>query len=910
MFGTILITLVFLLAPVGVLWLCRNVPLFGKIGPVLVLNIIPMKILPRFVLALTLLLAAGCGPKPVLMNLRCEYQSSPINIDSPSPRFTWEYGAADAMQESFRIVVARDPGLSDLVWDSGEVASGVQRAVYGGETLESLGRYYWQLSTVAGGRRLLSPVQSFETSMQPGYVWKAEWISDGRDRDFSPAPMLRKGFELSGRVASARLYVSAAAYYRMQVNGRDLGPLALDPGFTDYSKTSLYSAYDVTEMLQEGRNVLSAVLGNGFFNDIEPVATWDFETAFWRERARMIAELHIGYEDGGTELIVTDGSWKASTGPYLSNNIYSGEIYDARRETDGWQDPGFDDSSWADAVVVGGVQARLVAQNAPPVQVCEVLPAVEMSNSGDTLYLFKFVKNISGVCKITLPDCPAGVKVKMRHGEMLKDDGSLQMGNISIYFKPLPDFEMQTDIYYTKGGGETYTPSFTYHGFQFVEVSLSEPVALTQESLQALFIHSDVEPAGSFECSDSLLNAVNAASKLSYLDNLISIPTDCPHREKNGWTGDANLAIDLGLLNYDGLGLYEKWVADMVDSQRSDGNLPGIVPTAGWGFDDWIGPVYASAFFMIPWTLMEYYGDTAAIERIYGTCGRYLDYLAGRLDPDGTVTYGIGDWVYYDTKTPTDFSTTAFYYWQNVLMVRFSEILGRDGSAYAEKAAFLKDLINRKHFDREKCIYGNGSQAGQAIALMFGLVPEGCRERVAANLNQSLVDNGYMLDFGSVGSRFVPRALAEYGYAGTVYKVMTQEEVPSWGAWMKMGLTTLAERWKLDFVRFRDSSANHVFLGDISAWMVRYLAGIRFCMDEQGGCSLSFKPFAPEGLDWARAEYKSVRGIVRSGWKRVPGGIRLDVELPANLCATVEYGGETRQVGGGRHSFTFKDRTR
>ena len=224
-----------------------------------------MKKLPRFVLVLTLLLAAGCGPKPVLLNPRCEYQSSPINIDSPSPRFTWEYGAADAMQESFRIVVARDPGLSDLVWDSGEVASGVQRAVYGGETLESLGRYYWQLSTVAGGRRLLSPVQVFETSMQPGYVWKAEWISDGRDKDFAPAPMLRKGFELSGRVASARLYVSAAAYYRMQVNGRDLGPLALDPGFTDYSKTSLYSAYDVTEMLQEGRNVLSAVLGNGFF---------------------------------------------------------------------------------------------------------------------------------------------------------------------------------------------------------------------------------------------------------------------------------------------------------------------------------------------------------------------------------------------------------------------------------------------------------------------------------------------------------------------------------------------------------------------------------------------------------------------------------------------------------------------
>ncbi|MBP5505739.1 MAG: family 78 glycoside hydrolase catalytic domain [Bacteroidales bacterium] len=850
-----------------------------------------------------ILLAISCKQRASILNPRCEYQAAPLGIDSPAPRFSWEYSAADDMQTSFRVEVARDASFNDVIWDSGETETTIQRTTYAGEPLESISKYYWRVTTkMESGATLNSKVQTFETAFLPGSEWQAQWISDGHDKDFAPAPMLRKEFDTEGNVAAARLYVSAAAYYKISINGKPLGPISLDPGYTDYSKRNLYSVYDVTDWLQTGTNAIAAVLGNGFYNEIEPVATWDFEKAHWRGRARMIAELHIDYKDGGKAVISTDASWKTATGPYLSNNIYSGEIYDAREEIASWELPGFDDSAWAAAVTVEAPSGKLVAQQNPPARLCEELQAVDMKKFSDTLYVFSFPKNIAGVSQLTLSGAEPGTKITLRHGELRKEDGSLQMGNIDIYFYPKPDFEMQTDIYYAKGGEETYTPSFTYHGFQFVEVASSAPIVLTKESLKALFIHTDVEPVGKFECSNDLINQINAASKLSYLDNLVTIPTDCPQREKNGWTADANLSIDLGLLNFDGLTFYEKWVNDMVDSQNAEGNVPGIVPTAGWGYEDWIGPVWASAFCMVPDALMHYYGDTMAIETIFETCDRYLDYLGSRLDPDGTVTYGIGDWVYYDTPTPTDYSTSIFYYWQNVVMTRFAEILGRDAKKYQEKASFLKDLINRKHFNKETCLYGNGSQAGQGMALMFDIVPEEYKAQVAANLNQSIVDNNYFLNFGSVGSKFVPRVLAEYGYADTVYKMMCQEEIPSWGAWIKQGLTTLAEVWRLDMVGFRDSSANHVFLGDISAWMVKYLAGIRFEMDADGGCTLVFKPCTPEGLDWAKAEYKSVRGLIKSEWHRTASGIELKVTVPANMKATVEWGDTVKELHGGTHT--------
>lgn len=860
----------------------------------------------RFIIILASALTLfACVDKAQLQNLRCEYQVNPINIDCSQPRFSWEYNAAEDFQKAYTLDVAATDDFTEILWTSGRVEDDATLASYQGGPLESFTTYWWRLTAeMESGATLVSAPQKFETAMMSGYEWQAQWISDGRDRDFAPAPMVRKSFKLAQEPAQARLYISAAAYYRLSVNGEPISDITLDPGYTVYSRTNLYSTYDITPYINIGENVIGAVLGNGFYNEIEPVATWDFEKAYWRGRARMIAELHITYEDGTKEVILTDPSWKCAIGPYLSNNIYSGDIYDARLEIEGWDGTRLNDSDWTQAVAVDAPSDHLVSQQNPPVRECEVLDAVGMQKFSDTLYVFDFGRNISGVSSLSL-DCESGIKVTLRHGELLKEDGMIQMGNIDIYFYPKQDFEIQTDIYYTKEGEQCFSPCFTYHGFRYVEVSTSKPVELTAESLKARFIHTDVEPVGSFECSNELINKINAASKLSYLDNLVSIPTDCPQREKNGWTADANLAIDLALLNYDGIKFYEKWVNDMIDSQLPDGNVPGIVPTAGWGYDDWIGPVWASAFFMIPDALAHYYGDTKAIEMIYPTCAKYLEYLGNRLDPDGTVTYGIGDWVYYNTATPTDYSTTLFYWWQNVLMGRYSDILGLDGAKYREKADFLSDLIQKKHFNTDTCLYGNGSQAGQAMALYFGIVPEQYREQLAASLNQMIADNGYYLDFGSVGSKFAPRVLADYGYEETVMKMLLKEDAPSWGGWISQGLTTLAERWALDFEGFRDSSANHVFLGDISAWMVKYLAGIRYENDYEGNCDIRIQPCFVEELDWAKAEYKSPKGLISSSWKREGDRITLDVTVPANTKATVCFGGRETEIEGGSHSFTF-----
>lgn len=851
--------------------------------------------------------AVSCSTAGPVSSMKCEYQEEPVNIDVEAPRFTWNYNVPeDFIQTSYCLEVAEDAGFKKAVWTSGEVKSSSTLARYGGEKLASHTKYYWRLSyTLDNGKSYTSDVCSFETAMMPDYVWKGQWINDGKDKSFAPSPMLRKSFGLKGDVADAKLYISAAGYYMLFINGADPDNIMLDPGYTHYDLRNLYSVYDLTDKLRKGENVIATVLGSGFYNEDKPVATWNFENARWRDRAKMIAELHIVYKDGSKEIIATDSSWKTATGPYLSENIYSGDVYDARKEIPGWNGPGFDDSGWSAATVTTSPSEKLVAQKCPPIRVKEVIRPVDMKKFGDSIYVFDFGKNISGLCSITLSG-EAGTKVTMTHGELMKKDGRVEMGNINIYYNPMPEYEMQTDTYYMKGGGkETFSPMFSYHGFRYMEVKTSAPVELTAEDAVARFFHTDVQPVGEFSCSNELYNRIWQATKLSYLGNLMSIPTDCPQREKNGWTADAYLAVDFALLNFDGISFYEKWIDDMIDNQLPDGNLSGIVPTSDWGYDDWIGPVWAAAWFIIPDSIYRYYGDDTAIRKIFPVCKRYLQYLANRENEDGTVTYGIGDWVWHKTATPTDYTTTCYYYYENLLASKFARMLGEDASLYENKAAQLKKFINAEYFDSGKCLYANGSQTSQGVALYLDIVPEEYKSEVAGNLNDMIAANGYFLDFGTIGSKTVPRMLAENGWFETVYKMAAQKEAPSWGAWMELGLTTLAETWVLDMVKFRDASVNHVFLGDISAWMTNYITGITTSA-ENGERQISVKPNFAADLSFAKACYKSPMGDIKVEWKRQDGKISVIIAVPANTAVTIKLDKEY-VTGGGVHTFTLDE---
>ena len=845
---------------------------------------------------LVLFMMSSCSDSIKPVNLRTDYLVNPIGLDNQTPQFTWEYSS-----QKKDVTISR---TEVYVGSSPEKLAKYQA----GMKFDSYTKYYWIVKAwdSKGHECAKSDTATFEMGKTQPSEWNGQWISDNHEKEFGPAPLFRKTFKLDKQASKARAYVAVAGYYKLYINGKQVQDSYLDPGYTAFDKRILTVTYDITPLLKQGDNVVAAELGNGWYNE-QSVATWNFDKAAWRNRPNMQMELRIQLSDNAVNSIKTDSTWLTSTGASLYNNIYSGERYDARLEQKGWNNLPFDDSKWEKVKVVASPTAQLVAREMQPIRVKEELKPASVKTFSDKLYVFSFPKNISGVCRLKVKGA-AGTKITMKHGELLKPDGRLEQGNINVYFTPVDKNEIfQTDEYTLRGDGtdEIFVPSFTYHGFQYVEVESSEPVALTKESLTALFFHTDVEPVGSFSCSNPMLNKIWAASIQSYLCNLESIPTDCPQREKNGWTADAHVSTDLGLLGFNGINFYQKWMNDFIDNQKVNGQISGIIPSAGWGYEDWIGPVWDAALFIIPDKLYQYYGDTSTIRRLYSTMTEYLYYLQTR-EETGFLNYGIGDWLTYKATTNTQYTSTAFYYYDNVLMSRFSKILGKDTLPFSRKAEGLRQLINVKFYHPESGFYADSTQAAQAVALYLGLVNPSQEKRVAENLHKIVKANNYFLDFGLLGSKMVPAMLVKYGYMDDAMKMVLKKEAPSWGYWVEtLGLTTLSETWVLN-KDLHDGSLNHVFLGDISAWMMNQLAGINYDSDSPGFKHFKLTPHFVSELDWAKGSYRSVRGLIRSEWKRENGTVKLTVEVPAGCTADLTVNNKTSHIGSGISTFTYK----
>ena len=860
--------------------------------------------------------AADAAAQCVPVALRCEHLENPLGIDNPNPRLSWRLDddRKGAKQTAFRV----DIGTDSLKVAQGQGGMGTARAesgrmsmTYAGSRLQPFTRYFWKVVVWdKDGRECPSQVASFETGMMGMENWQGAWIGDGRDMNYKPAPYFRKKFSAGKSIKSAQAYIAAAGLYELYVNGERIGDHFLDPLYTRFDRRNLYVTYDVTRQLRQGDNAVGVILGNGWYNH-QSIAVWDFDRAPWRNRPAFCMDLRITYDDGTTEVIKTDRDWRTSSGPLTFNSIYTAEHYDARLEQDGWSTASFDDSKWGWAGYRGAPSMNVTAQQARPIRKVTAIAAKSVNKINDSTYVFDFGQNMAGVTKINVRG-EEGTVVRLKHGERLYDNGRVDMSNIDVYYCGDRNADpFQTDILVLSGKKEDeFQARFNYKGFRYVEVTADRPVELGQNSLTAYFVHSDVPPVGRVSGSNDMIEKLWSAANNAYLSNLMGYPTDCPQREKNGWTGDGHFAIEAGLYNFDGITVYEKWLADHRDEQQPNGVLPDIIPTGGWGYGTDNGLDWTSTIAIIPWNLYLFYGDSKPLRDCYDNIKRYVDYV-DRMSPSGLTSWGRGDWVPVKTRSNKELTSSVYFYVDARILSEAAGILGRedDRKHYAALAEKVRKAINDKYLNRETGIYASGSQTELSVPLMWRVVPEDMVAKVAANLAKKVEEAGFHLDVGVLGAKAILNALSENGYAEAAYKVAVQDTYPSWGWWVANGATTLLENWDLEATR--DISDNHMMFGEIGAWFYKGLGGIFPDPARPGFEHIVLKPNFVSSLTDFESSFETPYGTLVSKWEKKGKSVTYEVTVPANSSATLYVpdnvaGERTVELEAGTHKLRLR----
>jgi alpha-L-rhamnosidase len=828
------------------------------------------------------------------IDLQTEHLVSPLGIDVISPRFSWMMKDVrqGAKQLAYRIYVGKDSmevaKRKGLSWDSGKLMSASSLVIYKGKALEPYTKYFWMVEIWGkdGLNSASTAISSFETGLMSATNWKGSWITDNHDMNTKPAPYFRKVFLAEKKIKSARAYIACGGLYELYLNGRKVGNHRMDPMYTRFDRRTLYVTYDVTAQLQNGKNAVGVLLGNGWYNH-QSTAVWDFHKAPWRNRPTFCLDLRITYADGTLETVTSGREWKTSLSPIIFNSIYTAEHYDARKEQLGWNVVNFDDTKWGNSTFRSAPSGNIVSQSLHPIRNVETIPTKSLTKINDTTYVFDLGRNISGVSQISL-NGEAGTVVKLKHTERLYANGRADMSNIDQHYRPTDDTDpFQVDILTLSGRGEeSFTPHFNYKGFQYVEVTSSKPITLTKGSLIGYFMHSDVPVIGQVKSSNPTIDKIWYATNNSYLSNFFGYPTDCPQREKNGWTGDAHVAVETGLMNFDGITIYEKWMADHRDEQQPNGVLPSIIPTDGWGYEWGNGPDWTSTIAIIPWQIYLYYGDDRILRNNYNNIKRYVDHIVD-LAPSGLTTWGLGDWVPVSDKPPVEFTSSVFYYMDAVILSKTAKLLNNtaDYNKYTALAAKIKTAFNTKFLNTATGMYGGGLQAEFAMPLYADMVPEDMKSKVAANLAKKVLAGNNHPDAGILGTKALLNALSENGYSDLAYKVASQETYPSWGWWIVNGATTLYENWRIDAKS--DISLNHIMFGDIGAWFYKGIGGIKTDEQSAGFKNVILKPNFVAGLDQFEAKHIGPYGEIVSAWKRNAEVVTYKVTVPANSTATI-----------------------
>jgi alpha-L-rhamnosidase len=854
---------------------------------------------------------AGAADGLTPARLRCEYRTDPLGVDVAAPRLSWivESRGRGQKQTAYQVLVSGDEGAlgagrGDL-WDSGRIPSEETTAiVYAGAPLRSHQWCFWKVRVWDRDGRASDWSQPARWAM--GVLGPSDWAGAAwigwdrpRQREQPPAPLdaakskvarlvlpppsyLRTTFRLEGRPRRAILYATALGIFEVHLNGRRVGDDSFNPGWTDYTKRVYYRAFDVTGRVRSGQNALGAILADGWYSGY---VGFGKKRDHYGMKPRFRAWLRMEMEDGGAVDVVSGPGWRAATGPIREADFLMGETYDAREALPGWDAPGFDDRRW-DAVDLGAeLQPAVQWHPGPPVRPFAELKPRSITQPVPGTFVLDMGQNFAGIARLRVAGEP-GRKITLRFAERLNPDGT-------IYTTNLREARV-VDTYICAGRGEEiWEPRFTFHGFQYVEVTglKSHPAP---EAITGIALSSETPFVGSFAGSDPMLNRLFSNITWTQQANFIDIPTDCPQRdERLGWTGDAQVYIGTAALIGDVQAFFTKWLVDLTDGQRADGQFPMVAPVKVAGDDG--GPAWADAGVICPWTIYQVYGDRRLLERQYPSMVKFIEFCRRRSTPEllpPKQFHCFGDWLSINADTPKDVIYTAYFAHSTDLLTRAAEVLGRatDAAKYRELSGAIKAAFNRAYVAPDGRIKGD-TQACYVLAIAFDLVEGEQLRRAAQYLVEDIEKRGGHLSTGFIGTKSLMQALAKINRHDVAYRLLHNTTFPSWGFSIKQGATSIWERWDgwTPEKGFQDPGMNsfaHYSFGAVYQWMVENIGGIR--SDGPAYKHIVIAPVPDPHLDAARITYDSIRGPIEARVTNSKGEwSALEVTIPANTTATV-----------------------
>ena len=840
---------------------------------------------------------------------RCEFYKDPLGVDVAQPRLSWKLESKErgVRQTAYQVLVAssernlnREEG--DL-WDSGKVTSDETLHIpYKGAPLKSSQQVFWKVRSwdTADRPSRWSKPATWTMGVLSDADWQgAQWL--GVNDTNVPNVLLRREFKVRPGLKRALIHVCGLGHYEMFVNGKKSGEDLLAPGWTKYDKTCLYETHDVTKLLQRGENAVGLTLGNGMYNSFGGGRYSKFKGSFGGQKA--VAQIRLEYADGSIEIVATDGQWRQGVGPVTFSSPYGGEDFDARLVQSGWSEPGFSHPNWRPAQVVGGPggQLRGLSCAAPPLREIEILKAVKITTLTNGITVYDFGQNAPLMPRFKVRGA-SGASLRAIPAELVDTNGFVDRSSCG---------GRRGDAYWKftlagTGKTESWMPQFFYHGARYFQVELSPALGETKlpvvESIEGVVVHSSSEPAGEFACSNDLFNRIRTLIRWAQRANMVSVLTDCPHREKLGWLEEYHLNGPAIRYEFHLNALFTKAMNDMVDSQLSEGLVPTTAPeyTIFRDRGDTVNlrgmfgdsPEWGSAHLIVPWQQYEFAGDLEMLRRNYDTMKRYVAFLSTRAT-NNILSHGLGDW--YDIGpnppgvsqlTPIALPATAFYFYNHWILAQAAALLRKPEEArqFGEKAEEIRQVFNEKFFDATNGIYATGSQAANSIPLVMGIVEPRHRQVVLDAIVADVRARGNALTAGDVGYRYLLRALADGDRSDVIFDINNQSDKPGYGYQLKMGATSLTEAWDAR----RSSSHNHFMLGQINEWFYHDLAGIGCDVARGPGFKhIVIQPQPVGDVTWARASFESVRGRIATEWRRAEGRFKLKLDLPANTSATV-----------------------